>query len=211
MENTNVNVLPLLEKSDLSQKMKSDISKKLSALLSAIEDTHNKKNINIDIDSLIYEIKSTAKILVKKSDKFQKDIISSTLKQKEESLETLEVSKLRIEAQIKDLKKRENALTIRNNKSFLSNLKFNLSRLLGFNNKTKYSKGTLSIEQTLSNYKTKLSNYDLEKNKISQSFYENGSKKLELLRKNTYKVLCTSNCHASTEAIALMRERIKHL
>lgn len=211
MENTNVNILPLLEKSDLSQKMKSDISKKLSALLSAIEDTHNKKNINIDIDSLIYEIKSTAKILVKKSDKFQKDIISSTLKQKEESLETLEVSKLRIEAQIKDLKKRENALTIRNNKSFLSNLKFNLSRLLRFNNKTKYSKGTLSIEQTLSNYKTKLSNYDLEKNKISQSFYENGSKKLELLRKNTYKVLCTSNCHASTEAIALMRERIKHL
>lgn len=211
MENTNVNILPLLEKSDLSQKMKSDISKKLSALLSAIEDTHNKKNINIDIDSLIYEIKSTAKILVKKSDKFQKDIISSTLKQKEESLETLEVSKLRIEAQIKDLKKRGNALTIRNNKSFLSNLKFNLSRLLRFNNKTKYSKGTLSIEQTLSNYKTKLSNYDLEKNKISQSFYENGSKKLELLRKNTYKVLCTSNCHASTEAIALMRERIKHL
>lgn len=211
MENTNVNILPLLEKSDLSQKMKSDISKKLSALLSAIEDTHNKKNINIDIGSLIYEIKSTAKILVKKSDKFQKDIISSTLKQKEESLETLEVSKLRIEAQIKDLKKRENALTIRNNKSFLSNLKFNLSRLLGFNNKAKYSKGTLSLEQTLSNYKTKLSNYDLEKNKISQSFYENGSKKLELLRKNTYKVLCTSKCPASTETIALMRERIKHL
>ena len=135
----NINILPLLEKSALSTKMKNSISKKLNNIISTIEDVHNKKNFNIDTNLLSQEIKATARILVKKSDKFQKDIISSTLKQKEESLETLEVSKLRIEAQMKDLKKKENALTIKTTNSFFANLKINLSKLFGFNNKKKYS------------------------------------------------------------------------
>ena len=121
----NINILPLLEKSALSTKMKNSISKKLNNIISTIEDVHNKKNFNIDTNLLSQEIKATAKILVKKSDKFQKDIISSTLKQKEESLETLEVSKLRIEAQMKDLKKKENALTIKTTNSFFAN--FNIA------------------------------------------------------------------------------------
>ena len=133
----NINILPLLEKSDLSAKMKNSISQKLNNIISAIEDVHNKKDVNINIDLLAQEIKATAKILVKKSDKFQKDIISSTLKQKEESLETLEVSKLRIQAQMKDLKKKENALAIKPSNSFFTNLKINLSKLFGFNNKAK--------------------------------------------------------------------------
>lgn len=206
MKNANINILPLLEKSKLSQEMKNDISRKLNNLISILENIHNIENVNIDIDTLSYEIKSTARILIKKSDKFQKDIISSTLKQKEESLETLEISKLRIEAQMKDLKKKENALMIKTNHSFFSTLKINLTRL--FSNK---KKNTSSIEQTLNDYKTKLSNYDLEKNKISQSFYENGSKKLELLRKNTYKVLCTSKYTVSNESISSLKERIEHL
>ena len=159
----NINILPLLEKSDLSAKMKNSISQKLNNIISAIEDVHNKKDVNINIDLLAQEIKATAKILVKKSDKFQKDIISSTLKQKEESLETLEVSKLRIQAQMKDLKKKENALIIKTTNSFFANLKINLSKLFGFNNKKKYSQRPASLQQAMNDYNTKLSNYDLEK------------------------------------------------
>lgn len=207
----NINILPLLEKSDLSAKMKNSISQKLNNIISTIEDAHNKKDVNIDIDLLAQEIKATAKILVKKSDKFQKDIISSTLKQKEESLETLEISKLRIQAQMKDLKKKENALTIKPSNSFFTNLKINLSKLLGFNNKAKYSQRPASLQKTLNDYNKKLSNYDLEKNKISQNYYENGSKKLELIRKNTFKILCTSKYNFSNEAISSFRERIKNL
>lgn len=206
MENTNITILPLLEKSELSSKMKNDISRKLNNLVFILENIHSNKHIDVDEDELIYEIKSTAKILVKKSDKFQKDIISSALRHKEESLETLEISKLRIEAQMKDLKKKENALMLRTNHSLFSTLKINLTRL--FSNK---KKSIPSIEQTLNDYKAKLYNYDLEKNKISQLFYENGSKKLELLRKNTYKILCTSKYTVSTESLISLKERIKHL
>lgn len=207
----NINILPLLEKSALSTKMKNSISKKLNNIISTIEDVHSKKNFNIDTNLLSQEIKATAKILVKKSDKFQKDIISSTLKQKEESLETLEVSKLRIEAQMKDLKKKENALTIKTTNSFFANLKINLSKLFGFNNKKKYSQRPASLQQAMNDYNTKLSNYDLEKNKISQNYYENGSKKLELIRKTTYKILCTSKYDFSNEAINSFKEKIKRL
>ena len=153
----NINILPLLEKSDLSAKMKNSISQKLNNIISTIEEVHNKKDVNIDIDLLAQEIKATAKILVKKSDKFQKDIISSTLKQKEESLETLEVSKLRIQAQMKDLKKKENALAIKPSSSFFTNLKINLSKLFGFNNKAKYSQRPASLQKTLNDYNKKLS------------------------------------------------------
>lgn len=207
----NINILPLLEKSDLSVKMKNSISQKLNKIISTIEDVHSNKNSSIDIDLVAQEIKATAKILVKKSDKFQKDIISSTIKQKEESLETLEVSKLRIEAQMKDLKKKENALAIKPSNSFFANLKINLSKLFGFNNKVNYSQRPVSLQKTLEDYSTKLSSYDAEKNKISQTYYENGSKKLELIRKNTYKILCTSKYHFSSEAVNSFREKIKHL
>ena len=109
------------------------------------------------------------------------------------------------------LKKKENALIIKTTNSFFANLKINLSKLFGFNNKKKYSQRPASLQQAMNDYNTKLSNYDLEKNKISQNYYENGSKKLELIRKTTYKILCTSKYDFSNEAISSFREKIKRL
>ena len=102
-------------------------------------------------------------------------------------------------------------MTIKTTNSFFANLKINLSKLFGFNNKKKYSQRPASLQQAMNDYNTKLSNYDLEKNKISQNYYENGSKKLELIRKTTYKILCTSKYDFSNEAISSFREKIKRL
>lgn len=213
MKNQNINITSLLSECSLSGKMKNNISKKLINIINTIEELHTNKSTNISIDQnlLHKEIKTAAKTLVKKSDKFQKEIIETTLKRKEESMEMLEVSKLRIEAQIKDLQKRQNSLAVKSTNSFFCNLKNNLFKLLKLNTSKKKSEKSSTVEEKLKDYNLKLSNYDLEKDKLSRTFYENGSKKLNLLRKQTYYALSASTPSITTESINTIKEKIKHL
>ena len=213
METQNINIASLLSASNLSKKSKTNISRKLNKLINIIEEIHTKKhieNIEIDEDSLAKEIKLTAKAIVTKSDQFHKAIVTSTLKKKEESMEMLEISKLRVEAQIKDLQKRESALTVKTNHSFFYNLKNRLFKIFNISSIKKHSEKTLSLEDKLKNYNLKLSNYELEKDKLSKNFYENGSTKLSLLIKQTYYALATSKVVATPESIATIKEKIRN-
>lgn len=214
MKTQNINIASLLSESNLSAKNKLNISHKLNNLINIIEEVRTKKNIsNIELDEILLskEIKSTAKVIVKRSDQFQKKIIESTLKKKEETLEMLEISKLRVEAQIKDLEKRKTALTVKTNNSFFYNLKRNLFKLFNITTIKKSFEKPLSLEDKLKNYNLKLSNYELEKDKMSKSFSETGSQKLALLRKQTYYALSSSKIIATQEAIQSIKEKINNL
>lgn len=212
MENNNINISSILSKGSLSPSMKTSVLDKFNNLIKIIEKIHKTSKITdiaIDEKLLNIEIKSTAKLIVKKSDKFQKDIVESTLKQKEESMEMLEISKLRLKAQIKDLEKRKNALTVKTTNSFFNTIKQNIFKLFNFN-KSNSSK-TSNLDDNLKNYSLKLSNYDLEKDKISKKFYENGSAKLTLLRRQTYYALSSSNILVTQDSLISIKEKIKNI
>lgn len=213
MKNQNININSLLSESSISVKMKNNISQKFNTIVTVIEEIHKNKNTEnfiINDELLSKEIKASAKILIRKSDTFEKEIIESTLKQKEESIEMLEISKLRIEAQIKELEKRKMALTLKNNNSFFHNLKTNFFKIFNFNLSKKYSKKPLSLESKLDNFNLKLSNYDLEKDKLSKNFYENGTAKLASLRNHTYHILATSKTDVTTDKINSIKTKIKN-
>ena len=214
MKTENINIASLLSTSSLSVKAKLSVAHKLTALLNTIEKIYTEKSIsNIEIDEslLSKEIKTTAKAIVKKSDTFQKEIIESTVKQKEQSMEMLEVSKLRIEAQMKDLQKKKNALTEKTTNSFFLNLRNNIFKLFNINLTKKSGKEPLTLDDKLKSYSIKLYNYELEKNKIAQNFSETGSQKLAFLRKQTYYALSSSKAVATPESIQSMKEKIKNI
>lgn len=214
METQNINIASLLSKNTLSIKEKNIISNKLTNLLNIIETIHtNKKLENIEIaDELLSdEIRTVAKTLVKKSDQFQKEIVESTLKKKEESMEMLEISKLRVQAQIKDIERKKTALTVKSNNTFFYNLKNSIFKLFNIKSTKKHSEKTLSLDQQLKNYNLKLSDYDIEKDKISKSFSETGSQKLTLLRRQTYYALVSSKTLATPETIQNIKEKIKKI
>lgn len=212
MKKENINIASLLSTSSLSEKSKLNVSNKLVNLLNAVEKIYNEKSIsNVEIDEslLSKEIKMTAKAIVRKSESFQKEIISSTLKQKEQSMEMLEVSKLRVETQMKDLQKKQSALTTKTTNSFFINLKTNFFKIFNFNRK--HAKEDLSIDDKLKSYSVKLYNYELEKHKIAKTFSETGSEKLASLRRQTYYALSSSKAVATPESIQIMKEKIKSI
>lgn len=213
MKTENINIASLLSTSSLSSKAKLSVSHKLTKLLNTIETIYTEKNastIEIDESLLAKEIKTTAKAIVKKSDNFQRKILESTLKQKEQSMEMLEISKLRVEAQMKDLQKKKNALTEKSTNSFFLNLKNNIFKLFNIN-LTKSGKEPLTLDDKLKSYSIKLYNYELEKRKIAQNFSETGSQKLAFLRKQTYYALSSSKAVATPESIQSIKEKIKNI
>lgn len=210
MENQNINIVSLLSESSLSGKMKNNISKKLNKLVTILEKIHTGNVVEIDEAILLREIKLSANTLVKKSDKFQKEIIETTIKRKEESMEMLEISKLRLKTQIKDLEKNKTTLTVKSNNSFFYTLRNNLFNLLKINTRKKNSEKTLILEKQLEDYKLKLSNCDNEKDKLTKDLIEAGSTKLTLLRNQTYQVLTASSIPVTTESIQSIKTRIKN-
>lgn len=214
MEVQNINITSLLSQSSLSSKQKESISLKLNNILNVLETINaekNTKNIEIEENILNKEIKLVAKTIVKRSNQFQKEIIESTLKKKEESIEMLEISKLRIEAEIKDLQNKKNALSVKTKNNFFFNIKNKLSKLFNLKFNEKRTNPDIELETTLKDYNLKLSNYDLEKDKISKNFYENGSTKLDLIRKQTYCALASSKATITNDSIKSIKEKLKSL
>lgn len=221
MGQTNFDINDLLNESSISSQMEKIILSKLNKLVTLIETLHtsesNPKSSNqLNEEALSKEIKATAKLIVKKSNNYSKKAVESVAKQKEEALELLEISKLRVEAELKDLRKRNKTseseyLAISQKNSFFSIIKFKLYSIFNRSNKKCYSEKPLSFEEQIKKYNLKLVNFEQQKQNISEKYSAIGTQKLEQLRKHTYSILGNTYSTVTSENITYIKNKLNSI
>lgn len=200
----NINELSLLmNENSLSESAKKEITKKINNLLDFINYLSELKNTDDSLvndianlkNTLLKEQKATARMIVKKNDSLSKNLIKDLTAKKENSLQTLEISQLRLEAELKKLKS-ETYPTIKAENSLFGKI-FGLFKIK-FNNKKTANKLKAQIDLTT----TKLNDLEKQKENLANAFGTTGKEALKHLNKVTYNsflpVLDTSSKNIET-------------
>jgi len=184
-QQVNINELTLLmNENSLSESTKKEITRKINKLLDFINYLSELKNVdntlanNIDDikNTLLKEQKSTARMIVKKNDSLSKNLIKSLTIQKENSLQVLEVSQLRLEAELKKLKGESTSPALKAEASVFNKI-FSLFKVT-FNARSQKAK----INSTT----LKLNDLEKQKENISEKFGVTGKESLKYLNRVTY-------------------------
>jgi len=204
--NTN-QIYLLMNEHSLSEFNKKEITQKLQKLTSfmnylntinTLDDTL--KNELTALNNLLsIEQKTTARLIVSKNNLLSKSLIKSMANQKENLLQVLEISQLRLEAELKRLNATINYPAIKTEVSFFNKI-FNLFRV-PFKN-INSSKKTSPINRTrekISLTTSKLNNLEKRKEDLVKEFGCTGNEALRYLNKITYNsflpIYDTSNSH----------------
>lgn len=205
----NINELSLLmNENSLSESVKKEITRKINNLLKFINNLSTKNNIDDSFtneltnikNTLLTEQKSTARMIVRKNNSLSKDLIKSLTTQKENSLQVLEVSQLRLEAELKQLKAETNYPSVKADCSVFNKI-FNIFKV-PFNNRAKKSKITST--------KNKLNDLEKQKEVLAKNFGSTGKEALRYLNKVTYNSFLPVS-DVSSKKIETIRNKITFL
>jgi len=184
-QQVNINELTLLmNESSLSESEKKETTRKINNLLNFIDSLSGQKNVDSTLANNISDIKnilskeqkSTARMIVKKNDSLSKKLIKSLTVQKENSLQVLEVSQLRLEAELKKLKGESTSPTLKAESSIFNKI-FSLFKI-PFSEKSQKAK----INSTT----LKLNDLEKQKENLSEKFGITGKESLKYLNQVTY-------------------------
>ena len=200
-------IYKLMSEHSLSDITKNEITKKIYNLINFMNFLNNTKTIDASeknelltiYNSLAIEQKKTAKLLVSKNNLLSKNFIKSMATQKENLLQMLEISQLRLEAELKNLNEKLSYPAIKTESSFFTKL-FSLFKV-PFKNIT-HIKKTPPINHTrekINSTTSKINSLEKRKEELSREFGTTGNEALRYLNKITYNsflpVYDTSNSH----------------
>ncbi len=144
------------------------------------------------------EQKSTAKIIVSKNNSLSKNLIKSMAYQKENMLQVIEISQLRLEAELKELNSKISYPAIKANSSLFSRI-FNIFKIPFKNTTSAKQLAVKPIREKIKLTTSKLNDLEKQKENLSKEFGCTGTEALKYLNKITYNsFLPVSNVSKST-------------
>lgn len=184
----NINKLSLLmSESSMNDTTKAEIKNKLNNLLNFMEHLTESNNNKYDLSNiknlLLNEQKSAAKIIVSKNNCISKDLIKSMASQKESLLQVIEISQLRLEAELTKLNS-EMSYPVKKIETSFFNKMFGLFKIPFKNMSTK--KSVAALRTKISTTTDKLNDLEKQKEDLSKNFGTTGTEALKYLNKITY-------------------------
>jgi len=192
-QNTTNQLSILMNENSLSDFNKETIKIKINNLLNLMNYLSNIKTTDNTLSNelleiyalLIKEQKTTARAIVCKNNSLSKSLIKSMTHQKENLLQVLEISQLRLEAELKELNSKISYPAIKTETSFFSKF-FNLFRV-PFKNITSTKVDSVKpIREKIKLTTSKLNDLEKQKEELSKEFGCTGVEALRYLNKVTY-------------------------
>lgn len=180
----------LMNESSITNSNKKIIAKKINNIINFMNtlnsnNTPEKSSLSIINNTLATELKSTAKLVVKKNNLLSKNLIKSISSQKENLLQVLEISQLRLEAQLKTLNEEMSYPALKTETSFFSKF-FSLIKVPFKNTKTKKHTSSINTTREKINLTTsKLTTLEKQKEDLVKEFGSTGTESLRYLNKFT--------------------------
>ena len=187
-QNFNANQITILmTENSLSNSSKNRIASKINNIIELTNNINNITNLS-ELNSLLSnEQKATARTIVNKNDILSKKLIKSMSFQKENLLQTLEISQLRLEAELKTLNENLNLPMLKTNTSIWTKL-INLFKL-PFLARNKKAVKVNSTREKINSTTLKLTNLQKNKEDLTKEFGNTGLESLKYLNKITYTAL----------------------
>ena len=187
-QNFNANQITILmTENSLSNSSKNRIASKINNIIELTNNINNITNLS-ELNSLLSnEQKATARTIVNKNDILSKKLIKSMSFQKENLLQTLEISQLRLEAELKTLNENLNLPMLKTNTSIWTKL-INLFKL-PFLARNKKAIKVNSTREKINSTTLKLTNLQKNKEDLTKEFGNTGLESLKYLNKITYTAL----------------------
>ena len=196
----------LMNEHSLSDSTRNEISNKIHNIINFINFLNTIKSNDDNLKSQLLELsillsqeqKATARIIVSKNNLLSKNLIKSMATQKENLLQVIEISQLRLEAELKNLNEKLSYLVIKTETSFFNKL-FSIFKI-PFKNKKLQNNATINhTREKISLTTSKLNSLEKRKEDLAQEFGSTGTDALKYLNKITYKaflpVYDISNSH----------------
>ena len=201
----------LINEHTLSTYTKQQIIEKINNLINFINNIYVKKASDNELTSLMNKLlaeqKSTAKIIVSKNNLLSKNLIKNMTTQKENMLQVIEISQLRLEAELKKLNETLSYPALKTDTTFFSKL-FNILKVPFKSFIEKKSPTPLIITRKRINLTTtKLSSLERKKEDLSKEFSHTGTESLRYLNKITYQALLPAN-DTSTSHLQNLKNKI---
>jgi len=204
--NTN-QIYTLMNEHSLSESVKLQISNKIQALINFMNYLNTVKKADPTFKSelasihalLSKEQKSTAKMIVSKNNMLSKNLIKSMSTQKENLLQVLEISQLRLEAELKKLNEKISYPAVKTEVSFFNKL-FTLFKIpFKTTGRKKYISSAIRTREEISLTTSKINSLEQKKEDLVKEFGCTGTESLRYLNKITYNsflpVYDTSDSH----------------
>ena len=187
-QNFNANqITMLMNENSLSNSSKNRIASKIDNIIELMNNPNNINNVSEFNSLLSSEQKATARTIVNKNDILSKKLIKSMSFQKENLLQTLEISQLRLEAELKTLNDNLNLPVLKTNASLWAKL-LNLFKL-PFLAKNKKAVKVNSTREKINSTTLKLTSLQKNKEDLTKEFGDTGLESLKYLNKVTYTAL----------------------
>ncbi len=187
-QNFNANqITMLMNENSLSNSSKNRIASKIDNIIELMNNPNNINNVSEFNSLLSSEQKATARTIVNKNDILSKKLIKSMSFQKENLLQTLEISQLRLEAELKTLNDNLNLPVLKTNASLWAKL-LNLFKL-PFLAKNKKAVKVNSTREKINSTTLKLTSLQKNKEDLTKEFGDIGLESLKYLNKVTYTAL----------------------
>ena len=187
-QNFNANqITMLINENSLSNSSKNRIASKIDNIIELMNNPNNINNVSEFNSLLSSEQKATARTIVNKNDILSKKLIKSMSFQKENLLQTLEISQLRLEAELKTLNDNLNLPVVKTNASLWAKL-LNLFKL-PFLAKNKKAVKVNSTREKINSTTLKLTSLQKNKEDLTKEFGDTGLESLKYLNKVTYTAL----------------------
>ena len=187
-QNFNANqITMLMNENSLSNSSKNKIASKIENILEFLNNPNSVNNLSEFNSLLSSEQKATARTIVNKNDILSKKLIKSMSFQKENLLQTLEISQLRLEAELKTLNDNLNLPVLKTNASLWAKL-LNLFKL-PFLAKNKKAVKVNSTREKINSTTLKLTSLQKNKEDLTKEFGDTGLESLKYLNKVTYTAL----------------------
>ncbi len=187
-QNFNANqITMLMNENSLSNSSKNRIASKIDNIIELMNNPNDINNVSEFNSLLSSEQKATARTIVNKNDILSKKLIKSMSFQKENLLQTLEISQLRLEAELKTLNDNLNLPVLKTNASLWAKL-LNLFKL-PFLAKNKKAVKVNSTREKINSTTLKLTSLQKNKEDLTKEFGDTGLESLKYLNKVTYTAL----------------------
>jgi hypothetical protein len=187
-QNFNANqITMLMNENSLSNSSKNRIASKIDNIIELMNNPNDINNVSEFNSLLSSEQKATARTIVNKNDILSKKLIKSMSFQKENLLQTLEISQLRLEAELKTLNDNLNLPVLKTNASLWAKL-LNLFKL-PFLAKNKKAVKVNSTREKINSTTLKLTSLQKNKEDLTKELGDTGLESLKYLNKVTYTAL----------------------
>ena len=187
-QNFNANqITMLMNENSLSNSSKNRIASKIDNIIELMNNPNNINNVSEFNSLLSSEQKATARTIVNKNDILSKKLIKSMSFQKENLLQTLEISQLRLEAELKTLNDNLNLPVLKTNASLWAKLLNSFK--LPFLAKNKKAVKVNSTREKINSTTLKLTSLQKNKEDLTKEFGDTGLESLKYLNKVTYTAL----------------------